>query len=209
MAAIEDVTRIIIRKREIRRSSPSSPIKDPPVSGEERATTGGNNAVEAAATTRNEKFSQMIGVTSVPLMSCPTVSVPIIKANDAEPRIQPYSNSFPANRGFAALTDNASAREVVGARDAAWITVMKSSNAKECAHNKAAADEAANAVQIARAKRNEPARSASIPTIGPARRRVNIPAASTKPISCGLKALVSKNLGQNGDATPKAAYKAA
>jgi hypothetical protein len=29
------------------------------------------------------------------------------------------------------------------------------------------------------------------------------------PISCGFKALVSKNLGQNGDATPKAAYKAA
>jgi hypothetical protein len=28
------------------------------------------------------------------------------------------------------------------------------------------------------------------------------------PISCGLKPLVSKNLGQNGDATPKAAYNA-
>ena len=60
-----------------------------------------------------------------------------------------------------------------------------------------------------KSKDTEPARSASIPTIGPARRRVNIPAASTIPISCGLKALVSKNLGQNGDATPKAAYKAA
>ena len=82
----------------------------------------------------------MIGVTSVWLMSCPIVSVPNMKANDAEPRIQPYSNSFPANRGLAALTDNASAREVVGAREAAWITVMKSSNAKECAHNNAAAD---------------------------------------------------------------------
>jgi len=68
---------------------------------------------------------------------------------------------------------------------------------------------AANAVQIARARRNEPARSANIPTIGPARRRVNIAAASTMPISCGLRALVSKNLGQNGDATPKAAYNAA
>jgi cobalamin biosynthesis protein CbiD len=86
---------------------------------------------------------------------------------------------------------------------------MKSSNAKECAHNKAAADAAANAVQIARARRNVPDRSAEIPTIGPARSRVNIPVASTMPISSGLKALVSKNLGQNGDATPKAAYKAA
>jgi hypothetical protein len=85
-------------------------------------------------------------------MSWPTVSVPNIKANDAEPRIQPYSNSVPANRGLAALTDNASAREVVGAREAAWITVMESSNAKECAHNNAAAEPAANAVQIARAK---------------------------------------------------------
>jgi predicted lipid-binding transport protein (Tim44 family) len=116
-------------------------------------------------------------------MSCPTVSVPIIKANDAEPRIQPYSNSFPANRGLAALTDNASAREVVGASEAAWITAMKSSKAKECAHHKAAADAAANAVQIARAKRNEPARSANIPTIGPATRRVTMAAASTMPIS--------------------------
>jgi len=158
---------------------------------------------------RNDKFSQMIGVTSFWLISCPTVSVPKINATDAEPRIQPYSNSFPANRGLAALTDNASAREVVGARDAAWITVTKSSSANVCAHSKAAADAAANALQIARAKRNEPARSASIPTIGPARRRVSIAAASTMPISCGLKALVSKNLGQNGDATPKAAYNAA
>ena len=71
------------------------------------------------------------------------------------------------------------------------------------------ADAAANAVQTARAKRNEPARSASIPTIGPARRRVTIAAASTMPISSGLRPLVSKNLGQNGDATPKAAYNAA
>jgi hypothetical protein len=125
---------------------------------EERvAMTGGNNAVEAAAIARNEKFSQMIGVTSVRLMSCPTVSVPNIKAKDAEPLIQPYSNSFPVNRGLAALTDNASAKEVVGAREAAWITAMKSSDAKECAHNNAAADAAANAEQIARARRNEPA----------------------------------------------------
>ena len=179
------------------------------MSSEERATTGGNNAVEPAAATSSDKFIQMIGVTSVRLMSCPIVRVPNMKANDAEPRIQPYSNSFPANRGLAALTDKASAREVVGAREAAWITVMKSSNAKECAHNNAAAEPAANAVQIARARRNEPARSANIPTIGPARRRVNIAAASTMPISCGLRVLVSKNLGQNGDATPKAAYNAA
>src|SRR3954447_3566371 len=129
-----DVIRIIKRKREIRRSSPSSPItEDPPVSGEERPTIGGNNAVEATATARNVQFIQMIGVTSVGLMSCPTVSVPNMKANDAEPRIQPYSNSLPASRGLAVLTDNASAREVVGAREPAWITVMKSSNAKECA----------------------------------------------------------------------------
>ena len=113
--------------------------------------------MEAAATTRNDKFIQMTCVTSVRLMSCPAVSVPNMKANDAEPRIQPYSNSFPANRGLAALTANASAREVVGAREAAWSTVMKSSNANECTHNKAAAHAAANAVQTARAKRNEPA----------------------------------------------------
>ena len=36
--------------------------------------------LNAAATTRNDKFIQMIGVTSVRLMSCPTVSVPDIKA---------------------------------------------------------------------------------------------------------------------------------
>jgi hypothetical protein len=132
-----------------------------------------------------------------------------MKANDAEPRIQPYSKSFPSNRGLDALTDNASAREVVGAREAAWITVMKSSNAKECAQNKVAADAAAKAVQIARANRSEPARSANIPIIGPARRRVTIAAASTMPICCRLRALVSKNLGQSGDATPKAAYNAA
>ena len=98
-------------------------------------------------------------------MSCPIVRVPNMKANDAEPRIQPYSNSFPANRGLAALTDNASAREVVGAREAAWITVMKSSNAKECAHNNAAAEPAANAVQIARARRNEPANGLFLPEL--------------------------------------------
>src|SRR4051812_11581394 len=142
-------------------------------------------------------------------MSCPTVNVPNIKANDAEPRIQPYSKVLPAICGLAALTDSASAKEVVGAREAAWITAMKSSRANECAHNKAAADAAAIAVQIPRASRNVLDRSANTPTIGPARSRVNIPAASTMPISCGLKALVSKNLGQNGDATPKAAYKAA
>ena len=74
------------------------------MSSEERATTGGNNAVEPAAATSSDKFIQMIGVTSVRLMSCPIVRVPNMKANDAEPRIQPYSNSFPANRGLAALT---------------------------------------------------------------------------------------------------------
>src|SRR5690349_11832461 len=127
---MDDVIRIITQKREIRRSSPSSPTtEDPALSEGERATTGGNNAVEAAATTRSDKFIQMIGVTSFRLMSCPTVSVPTIKANDAEPRIQPYSNSFPEDRGRAALTDNASANEVVGATEAAWIMAMKSSNA--------------------------------------------------------------------------------
>src|SRR5512132_4043180 len=108
---MKEETRIIIRKREIRRSAPSSPItEDPPVSGEEGGTTGGNHAVEAAATTRNDKCIEMIGVASVRLMSCPVVSVPNMKANDSEPRIQPYANSYPANRGLAALTDNASAR---------------------------------------------------------------------------------------------------
>src|SRR3954447_4929271 len=116
---MDEETRIIIRKRGIRSSSPSSPITEDALSGQELPTTGGNNAVEAAVTMRNDKFSQMIGVTSFWLMSCPTVSVPNINANEAEPRIQPYSNSFPANRGLAALTDNASAREAVGARDAA------------------------------------------------------------------------------------------
>jgi hypothetical protein len=156
---MKDVTRIIIRKRAIRSSSPSSPIiEDPPMNCEDRvAMTGGNNETEAAAAARNDTFIQMIGVTSVWLMSCPTVSVPNIKAKDAEPLIQPYSKSFPAKRGLAALTDNASAKEVVGAREAAWITAIKSSDAKECAHNKAAADAAANAVQTARARRNEPA----------------------------------------------------
>ena len=207
---MEDVTRIITPKREIQRSSPSSPItEDPPVSEEEQATTGGNNAVEAAATTRSDKFIQTIGVTSVRLMSCPTISVPNIKANDAEPRIQPYSNSFPEDRGLAAFTDNASANEVVGAREAAWTIAMKSSSAKECAHNKVAANTEANAVQIPSASRNDPARSANIPTNGQAKSRVNIPAARTMPISSGPRAFVSKNLGQNGDATPNAAYKPA
>jgi hypothetical protein len=152
----------------------------------------------------------MIGVTSVRLMSCPTVSVPTIKANDAEPRIQPYSNSFPEDRGLAALTDNASANEVVGATEAAWIMAIKSSSAKECAHNKVAAIAEANAVQTARESRRDPARSANVPTTGPAKSRVNIPEARTMPISCGPRAfVVSKNRGQNGDETPKAAYKAA
>jgi hypothetical protein len=206
---MEDETRITIRKREIRRSSPSSPIKDPPLSDEEPATTAGNNPVKPAAAMSKEAFIQIIGVTSVRLISWPMVSVPNMKANDAEPRIQPYSNSRSAHCGLAAFTDNASARDVVGARQAAWITVMKSSNEKECAQNNAAADTAANAVQSARARRNEPARSANIPTNGPAARRINIPAASIKPICWGLSALISKNLGQNGDATPNAAYKAA
>src|SRR6476660_5609390 len=117
---MKDETRINIRKREIRRSSPSSPsTEESPVSSDERDTTGGNNAVEPVAARSSDKFIQMIGVTSVRLMSCPIVRVPNMKANDAEPRIQPYSNSFPANRGLATLTDNASAREVVGAREAA------------------------------------------------------------------------------------------
>jgi hypothetical protein len=86
---------------------------------------------------------------------------------------------------------------------------VKSSKEKECAQNNATADAAADAVQSARARRNEPARSANIPTNGPAARRINIAAANINPICWGVSALVSKNLGQNGDATPKAAYKAA
>ena len=146
---MEDETRTIIRKRGIRRSSPSSPIREVlPLCGEEPATTTGNNPVEPAAATSKNAFIQMIGVTSVWLISCPTVSVPKIKANDAEPLIQPYSNSRPANRGLAALTDNASAREVVGATQAAWITVVKSSKEKECAQNNATADAAADEYRV-------------------------------------------------------------
>jgi len=52
-------------------------------------------------------------------MSCPAINVPKTKAAEAEPRIHPYSNRLPANRGLAVLTDNASAIEVVGARAAA------------------------------------------------------------------------------------------
>jgi hypothetical protein len=111
----------------------------------------------------------MIGVTSVRLMSCPTASVPTIKANDAEPRIQPYSNSFPVDRGLAALTDNASANEVVGAREAAWTMAIKSSNAKDCAHNKVAADADANAAQTARASRSDPVSQKQPERYAPAR----------------------------------------
>jgi hypothetical protein len=42
-----------------------------------------------------------------------------LTAAEPEPRIQPYSKGFPAISGFAALTDNASAIEVVGASAAA------------------------------------------------------------------------------------------
>jgi hypothetical protein len=43
---------------------------------------------------------------------------------------------------------------------------------------------------------------------GPETRRTNIAAASMQMICCGVRARVSKNFGQNGDAAPNAAYRA-
>lgn len=68
------------------------------------------------------------------------------KANDAAPRIRPYSNGFPAFRGFAALTVSASARDVVGARAAACTRAIRRTSQKALAHVYAAAAAAAATV---------------------------------------------------------------
>src|SRR5439155_19335271 len=151
----------------------------------------------------------MIGVRSVRLISCPMINVPKTKAADAEPRNQPYSKGLPRQRGFVTVTDSASAIEVVGASAAACTKAIKSNDQKVFARDSAAAIPAANAAQVASTRRNAPERSASLPTTGPAARRTNIAAASIRPICSELKPLVSKNFGQNGDATPNAAYIAA
>ena len=107
------------------------------------------------------------------------------------------------------MTDNASAIDVVGASAAACREVMISNNQKVFANNNAAAIAAAKAAQVASTRRNDLETSASLPTSGPAARRTNIAAARMKPICWEVKPLVSKNFGQNGEATPNAAYRAA
>src|SRR4051794_30938532 len=149
-------------------------------------------------------FSQIIGWRSVGLMSWPTVNVPKIKAADAEPRIQPYSKGLPAISGLAELTDKASAIEVVGASAAAWIRAIKRNSQIVSARTNEAAVPAANTAQVASTRRNDPKESASSPTNGPATRRMHNAAARIRPICWELKALDSKNLGQNGDETPNA-----
>ena len=136
-------------------------------------------------------------------------SVPSTKAADAEPRIQPYSKGLPDISGFAALTDSASAIEVVGASAAACSEAIKSNNQKVFTSDNAAAIAAARAAQVASTRRHDLEMSASLPTNGPAARRTNIAAPRMKPICCEVNALVSKNFGQNGEATPNAAYMAA
>jgi hypothetical protein len=59
--------------------------------GADRVVILGTKAVTPAATTGRNAFSQMIGVRSPQLISCPTANVPNTKAIEAEPRIQPYS----------------------------------------------------------------------------------------------------------------------
>ena len=105
------------------------------------------------------------------------------------------------------MTDNASAIDVVGASAAACREVMISNNQK--VFDNAAAIAAAKAAQVASTRRNDLETSASLPTNGPAARRTNIAAARMKPICWEVKPLVSKNFGQNGEATPNAAYRAA
>ena len=105
------------------------------------------------------------------------------------------------------MTDNASAIDVVGASAAACSEVMISNNQK--VFDNAAAIAAAKAAQVASTRRNDLETSASLPTNGPAARRTNIAAARMKPICWEVKPLVSKNFGQNGEATPNAAYRAA
>src|SRR5437660_1553326 len=190
-----------MRKRDILRSAcTSSTAGDALLRGSDWALTPGSNAVEAAAATSRVTFIQMIGLRSLRLMNWPMISVPNTKAADAEPRIQPYSKGFPAIRGFAALTDNASAIDVVGASSAACSEVMISNNQKVFANNNAAAIAAAKTAQVASTSRHDLETSATLPTNGPAARRPNIAAAKMKPICWDVKPLVSKQLGQNGHA---------
>src|SRR2546421_2599526 len=199
-----------MRKRDILRSAcTSSTAGDALLRGSDWALTPGSNAVEAAAATSRATFIQMIGLRSLRLMNWPMISVPNTKAADAEPRIQPYSKGFPAIRGFAALTDNASAIDVVGASAAACSEVIKNNNRNVFANDNAAAIPAAKAAQVASTRRNDLVRSASLPTNGPAARRTTIAAPSIKPICWEVRAFVSKNFGQNGEATPNAPYMAA
>jgi hypothetical protein len=94
----------------------------------------------------------------------------------------------------------------MGARVAAWSIAIVSNDEKDFEIRNAVPTVAANAAHAARAPRNAPETSASVATTGPAVRRVNIPADRIKPICCQLRAFDSKNFGQKGDDTPKAAY---
>src|SRR5256886_693054 len=172
-----------MRKRDILRSPCASSIAgDALVCGSDWALAPGSNAVAPAAATSRATFIQMIGVRSVRLISCPMINVPKTKAADAEPRNQPYSKDLPRQRGFATVTDSASAIEVVGASAAACIEAIKSNDQKVFARDSVAAVPAAKAAQVASTRRNDPQRSASLPTTGPAARRTNIAAASIRPI---------------------------
>jgi hypothetical protein len=164
--------------------------------------------VAATATTSSATFIQMMELRSVRVMSCPTIKVPDRKAADAAPRIQPYSSGFPTKCGLAVLTVNASAIDVVGASAAAWTSAMSRTNQKVFIAKKVAAAAAAIAMDTARTRRREAIASASRPTNGPATRRTTSAAASIQPISCSVRPLLSKSFGQNGEATPKAPYRA-
>ena len=142
-------------------------------------------------------------------MSWPIVSVPNMKAADPAPRIQPYSNGLPASCGLAEFTDNASAIDVIGASAAACSEAMTISGQKLSVTSKAAAIVAARPAQAASTDRKDREASASLPTNGAAARRTNIPAPQNQADLREVRAFVSKNFGQNGDATPNAAYMAA
>src|SRR4051795_9049258 len=192
-----------MRKRDISNSPCMSfTAGDEPERGSGRAPARGSNAVAPAAATSRATFIQMIGLRSVLVISWPMISVPSTTAADAEPRIQPYSNGLPDISGFAALTDNASAIEVVGASAAACSEAMKSNNQKLFASDNAAAIAAARAAQLASTRRHDLEISASLPTKGPAARRTSIAAQRIILICCEFIFFVSKNFGPNGEATP-------
>jgi hypothetical protein len=115
----------------------------------ERGFALNNSAVEAAATASSATFIQMMGMRSVGFTSCPANRVPDRKAADAAPRIQPYSNGFPAITGLAALTASASARDVTGARAAAWTMATARTTRKLLAGASEAAATAAMTIQVA------------------------------------------------------------